>query len=155
MLDWYNNKYLNFLTPKELISKVKENSGTDFNQIDNGEQAISLLAKGANSLNQIAEESSYFFEEPETKFASLSIDTDKKLLLSKFSKQLKEIDFKKNEIEKCIKEFLESNNLKFPELGKPLRVILTGKVNAPSISELLFILGKETSLKRIEYTLND
>ena len=155
LLDWYNNKYLNFLTPKELISKVKENSGTDFNQIDNGEQAISLLAKGANSLNQIAEESSYFFEEPETKFASLSIDTDKKLLLSKFSKQLKEIDFKKNEIEKYIKEFLESNNLKFPELGKPLRVILTGKVNAPSISELLFILGKETSLKRIEYTLND
>ena len=66
LLDWYNNKYLNFLTPEDLILKVKENSGVDFNQIDNGKLAISLLAKGAHSLHQIAEESAYFFEEPQT-----------------------------------------------------------------------------------------
>ena len=155
LLDWYNNKYLNFLTPEDLILKVKENSGVDFNQIDNGKLAISLLAKGAHSLHQIAEESAYFFEEPQTKFDLLNIDSDKKILLSEFSEQLKEIDFKKNQIEDFIKEFLRTKDLKFPELGKPLRVILTGKENAPSISELLFILGKENSLKRIEYTLKD
>ena len=155
LLDWYNNKYLNFLTPEDLILKVKENSGVDFNQIDNGKLAISLLAKGAHSLHQIAEESAYFFEKPQTKFDSLKIDSDKKILLSEFSEQLKEIDFKKNQIEDFIKEFLRAKDLKFPELGKPLRVILTGKENAPSISELLFILGKENSLKRIEYTLKD
>ena len=155
LLDWYNNKYLNFLTPEDLILKVKENSGVDFNQIDNGKLAISLLAKGAHSLNQIAEESAYFFEKPQTKFDSLKIDSDKKILLSEFSEQLKEIDFKKNQIEDFIKDFLRAKDLKFPELGKPLRVILTGKENAPSISELLFILGKENSLKRIEYTLKD
>ena len=77
------------------------------------------------------------------------------MLKKEFYKQLKETDFEKSKIEKYIKEFLQSNDLKFPELGKPLRVILTGKENAPSISELLFILGKETSLKRIEYTLDD
>ena len=106
-------------------------------------------------LNQIAEESIYFFQEPHIKFDSLNIDANKKILFSEFSKQLREIDFEKNEIEKYIKEFLQANDLKFPELGKPLRIILTGRENAPSISELLFILGKETSLKRIEYTLND
>ncbi len=155
LLDWYNNKYLNFLTSEDLILKVKENSGINFSEINNGELAISLLAKGANSLNQIAEDSIYFFEEPQIKFDSLNIDANKKVIFSKFSKQLKEIDFEKNTIEKYIKEFLQANDLKFPELGKPLRVILTGKENAPSISELLFILGKEISLKRIEYTLND
>ncbi len=155
MLDWYNNKYLNFLTSEDLILKVKENSGIDFTEINNGELAISLLAKGANSLSQIAEDSIYFFEEPQIKFDSLNIDANKKVIFSKFSKQLKEIDFEKNTLEKHIKEFLQANDLKFPELGKPLRVILTGKENAPSISELLFILGKEISLKRIEYTLND
>ena len=79
----------------------------------------------------------------------------KKALFLDFVSQLKKIDFDKKTIEEFIKNFLKSNNLKFPELGKPLRVILTGKENAPSISELLFILGKETSLKRIEYSLND
>ena len=155
LLDWYNNKYLNFLTSEDLILKVKENSGVDFNQIDNGKLAISLLAKGAHSLKQIAEESAYFFEEPQTKFDLLKIDSNKKILLSEFSEQLKVIDFKKNQIEDFIKDFLRAKDLKFPELGKPLRVILTGKENAPSISELLFILGKENSLKRIEYTLKD
>ena len=155
LLDWYNNKYLNFLTSEELIKEVKENSGVDFSEIENGKLAISLLAKGSNSFNQIAEESIYFFEEPQIKFDMLNIDTNKKVLFSEFYKQLKETDFEKSKIEKYIKEFLQSNDLKFPELGKPLRVILTGKENAPSISELLFILGKETSLKRIEYTLDD
>ena len=155
LLDWYNNKYLNFLTSEELIKEVKENSGVDFSEIENGKLAISLLAKGSNSFNQIAEESIYFFEEPQIKFDMLNIDTNKKVLFSEFYKQLKETDFEKSKIEKYIKEFLKSNDLKFPELGKPLRVILTGKENAPSISELLFILGKETSLKRIEYTLDD
>ncbi len=143
------------MSPEELVIKVKENSGVDFSEIDNGDLAISLLVKGASSLNQIAEDSIYFFEEPKIRFDSLNINPSKKLLLSTFSKQLKEIDFEKNSIEKYIKEFLQANNLKFPELGKPLRIILTGKENAPSISELLFILGKETSLKRIEYTLDD
>ena len=155
LLDWYNNKYLNFLTSEELIKEVKENSGVDFSEIENGKLAISLLAKGSNSFNQIAEESIYFFEEPQIKFDMLNIDTNKKVLFSEFYKQLKETDFEKSKIEKYIKEFLKSNDLKFPELGKPLRIILTGKENAPSISELLFILGKETSLKRIEYTLDD
>ena len=155
LLDWYNNKYLNFLTHEELIIKVKENTGVDFTEIDNGKLAISLLAKGANSFKQIGEESIYFFKEPHTKLDLLNIDSDKRILFSDFSNQLKEIDFKKDTIEKFIKAFLQANDLKFPELGKPLRVILTGKENAPSISELMFILGKETSLKRIEYTLND
>ena len=67
LLDWYNNKYLNFLTQEELIIKVKENTGVDFNEIDNGKLAISLLAKGANSFKQIGEESIYFFKEPHIK----------------------------------------------------------------------------------------
>ena len=155
LLDWYNNKYLNFLTHEELIIKVKENTGVDFTEIDNGKLAISLLAKGANSFKQIGEESIYFFKEPHIKLDLLNIDSDKRILFSDFSNKLKDIDFEKDTIEKFIKLFLQANDLKFPELGKPLRVILTGKENAPSISELLFILGKETSLKRIEYTLND
>ena len=80
LLNWYNNKYLNFLSAEELVLKVKKNSEIDFSEIINGNLAISLLAKGANSLNQIAEDSIYFFEEPQIKFDALNIDTNKKLL---------------------------------------------------------------------------
>ncbi|MDC3067114.1 hypothetical protein OA103_01135, partial [Gammaproteobacteria bacterium] len=78
LLNWYNNKYLNFLSTEELVLKVKENLEIDFNKINNGNLAISLLAKGANSLNQIAEDSIYFFEDPEVNFDVLKIDMNKK-----------------------------------------------------------------------------
>ena len=41
---------------------------------------------------------------------------NKKILFSEFSNQLKEIDFEKID-RKIIKEFLQANDLKFPELG--------------------------------------
>ena len=88
-------------------SKVKENLEVDFSEINNGNLAISLLAKGANSLNQISEDSTYFFEDPQVNFDALKIDMNKKILFSEFSNQLKEIDFEKNSIEKFIKEFLQ------------------------------------------------
>ena len=93
------------MSAEELVLKVKKNSGVDFSEIDNGNLAISLLAKGANSLNQIAEDSIYFFEDPQVNFDTLKIDKNKKILFSEFSHQLKEIDFEKNSIEKFIKEF--------------------------------------------------
>ena len=56
-------------------------------------------------------------------------------------------------MENNLKEFLSLNDLKFPQLGKPLRLILAGRENAPSISQLLFFLGYEESLNRINLFL--
>ena len=155
LLNWYNNKYLNFLTSDELIFKLREDFKVDFGELERGDLAISLLAKGANTLKEISEESKYFFQDPLINLESSGIDIDKKEIFMDFKNQLSEIDFQQEEIESVIGNFLKLHNLKFPELGKPLRMILTGKQNAPSISELLFILGKDISLKRIEYSLND
>jgi glutamyl/glutaminyl-tRNA synthetase len=113
LLDWYNNKYLNFLTHEELIIKVKENTGVDFTEIDNGKLAISLLAKGANSFKQIGEESIYFFKEPHTKLDLLNIDSDKRILFSDFSNQLKEIDFKKILLKNLSRHFYKLMILSF------------------------------------------
>ena len=154
LLNWYNNKYLNFIEPQDLIQKVKAITGVDFNDMQRGELAVSLIAKGANSVREIIDESKYFFQDPLTDFEELGLDNDRKDLLKSFFKELSKIDFDPETIEEFIKSFIKTNNLKFPELGKPLRIILTGKQNAPSITELLYIIGKELSLQRIEYTLN-
>ena len=73
----------------------------------------------------------------------------------RFANELEKINCaNKENIEIFIKEFLTSNNLKFPELGKPLRIILTGKINAPSISDLIYLLGGNLCQKRLENFLN-
>ena len=45
---------------------------------------------------------------------------------------------------------INNNDLKFPQLGKPLRYALTGRTNAPGIGELIYLLGNEESKQRIE-----
>ena len=52
-------------------------------------------------------------------------------------------------IEKEIKNFIDIKKVKFFVFGKPLRLILINSEKGPSISEILFILGKKNSIKRI------
>ena len=55
-----------------------------------------------------------------------------------------------HEFKAVIDEFLTSRELKMPKLGMPLRIALTGSTQSPSINELLAIVGKDESVKRIQ-----
>ena len=54
------------------------------------------------------------------------------------------IELKKN-IEKCLVE----NNLKMKDLGPILRSILTGKTNTPDIFKVIFIIGRNECIRRL------
>ena len=47
-------------------------------------------------------------------------------------------------------EVLKKNNIKFKELGEPLRMILTGSTKAPSIKEIVKILGINETINRLK-----
>ena len=58
-------------------------------------------------------------------------------------------------IEEVIKNFINIKNIKFFVFGKPLRLILINSEKGPSISEILFILGKNNSIKRINNYISE
>ena len=45
--------------------------------------------------------------------------------------------------------FAEENNLKFKDFGPIIRFGLTGRLKAPAVNELCFILGKKRTLDRL------
>jgi glutamyl-tRNA synthetase len=47
-------------------------------------------------------------------------------------------------------EVVAEQQIKFPKLAMPLRVMLTGGAQSPSIDQVMFILGRETALQRIQ-----
>ena len=51
--------------------------------------------------------------------------------------------------QEAIKGFLAENDLKMPQLGKPLRLALLGKTQGPDLGDLLAILGNEEVRQRI------
>jgi len=52
--------------------------------------------------------------------------------------------------EAITKPFIEEFDLKFPQLFQPIRLALTGSTQAPSVYDILAILGVETSVERIK-----
>ena len=53
-------------------------------------------------------------------------------------------------LEDAIKEIIDSMSLKFKDIGQPMRLILFGTLNGPSISKVMEIIGKESTLNKIK-----
>ena len=78
------------------------------------------------------------------------------ILINKFIIILSEIkSWELKELEKNINTFIINNNIKFPLFGKPTRLLLINEENGPSISEILYILGKKNSIQRINNYINN
>ena len=153
LLDFYNNHYLKETDINSLYAYIEKNFSLSdkFNQNPKKIEIIDLLRESSNNIIQIIDELTFFHKDPkltEELLTSIQIDKD---LLEKFKVELEEVEFNdKLLIGVFLDNFLSKNNLKFPILGKPLRLILTGKSKAPSITDLIFLLGKENCLERIE-----
>ena len=46
---------------------------------------------------------------------------------------------------------LDKLNLKFKQLGQPLRLILSGNLEGPSVAKLMEIIGKKVSLEKLNH----
>jgi glutamyl-tRNA synthetase len=58
-------------------------------------------------------------------------------------------DFTKENIQNALKTLAQSKEIKIGKLMEPLRILLTGRTDSPSVFELIEIIGKEETLRRI------
>ncbi len=153
LLDFYNNHYLKEYEINDLYEYIDNNFllPDKFTKNPKKLEIIDLLRESANNIPQIIEDLRIFVDNQifdEELKASIKVDRE---LMIKFKEELNEVDFKdKLLIGVFLDNFLKKNNLKFPVLGKPLRLILTGRSKAPSITDLLFLIGKKDSVQRID-----
>ena len=154
LLNWYNNKYINMMDIKDIEKSTLKFTGSDFSKLEKGREALEIFKKNANTFQDISDQGTYLFLAPDISEELLNTIKVSKEIIKNFFTFIKEVAFEdKSNIEEGIKKFIKQEGIKFPELGKPVRIILTGKINAPSISDLLYLLGKEESLDRIKRNL--
>ncbi len=63
-------------------------------------------------------------------------------------------DFSPTGIEAALKGICEEKGIKFGQLGPPVRLALCGGTTSPSIFEVIQVLGREETLRRIARTLD-
>ncbi|MBI4710792.1 MAG: glutamate--tRNA ligase, partial [Nitrospirae bacterium] len=59
-------------------------------------------------------------------------------------------EFSHEEIEKTFKAVTEKHGVKLKDLAQPVRVAMTGGTESPGIFEVLEVLGREKTLKRLD-----
>ena len=64
-------------------------------------------------------------------------------------------EFTEEGLENELRKLTEDMGVGFGKLAQPLRVALTGSSASPGIFEVLQYLGKERTLKRIQYALDN
>lgn len=157
-LNWLNSEYIKKAPVTELKSALENNFGAELLKNKFIDKLIDLSRDRMEKLSDFKEMNSFFFELP---------DYDKNLLVWKKSSLEKSLDNLKNILVKLsgVKESdfdkMSLESLLMPmanEIGRgevlwPLRVALSGRDKSPGPFDLMDVLGKTETIRRIELAL--
>lgn len=158
---WLNSQYIintdpgrlsDFVIPF-LVKKgiVKEDKLPDKGWLS---KAIITLQERSKTLLELADSLSYYINEEvdynEKAKAKFLNEKNRDLLIEIKDSLASTSDFSASEIEKVFRLITEKNNIKLGKLAQPVRVAVTGKTESPGIFEVLGIVGKEKTLRRLD-----
>jgi glutamyl-tRNA synthetase len=63
-------------------------------------------------------------------------------------------DFSASELERIFRSIIQERGIKLGDLAQPVRVAITGGSESPGIFEVLEIIGKERTIRRLEKAIN-
>jgi glutamyl-tRNA synthetase len=152
-LNWVNNHYIKETSNELLLPLVKDHIKSSSSSLDDEKiiLAINLYKERSNSINEIARDIAFFFDDvvPGSDLIEKQIDKDRLLLVKEFMSNLIEVKWDDESINNLLKEFVKNKGIKFPDIAMPMRVILTGSDHTPSIGSIIFILGLNETQNRL------
>ena len=156
-LGWINQQYLKEASDARLAQLVEPELRKRGAQPAGGpplEKVVALLKDRASTIPLLADEAMLFY--------AVDVDPGKPDWNSDVEKGLKTlrarlatVAWERPAIGEAIKEAVKSNGLKMPQLAMPLRRLVTGRTQTPSIDAVLELIGRETVLLRLSRHLNE
>ena len=113
---------------------------------------VQLYRERANTLNGLATSIIYFYRKPEPDPVAVEKHITVEILpvIKALATQLAEIEWTTEKIHAAIEHTVTSHGLKFPKVAMPLRVMITGDTQSPSIDAVMTLLGQSETLSRIK-----
>ncbi|WP_272151018.1 glutamate--tRNA ligase [Tenacibaculum aiptasiae] len=153
---WFNQQYLQLKTDKELTDlylPILEEKGIN-SDVDYTEKVVSLIKERAIFVADFWDLSSFFFDNPkeyDAKAAKKQWKETTGALMTELTEVISNIeDFSIENAQTEIKGWITSKEIGFGKVMQPLRLSLVGKLAGPDLFEIMTMIGKETTLKRIK-----
>lgn len=160
-LNWLNTEYIKASDNKVLIELLQPFfAKIDISVSETGkkylEQGLTSLKPRAKTLVELAQQAAFYVKDTFAldEKAQAALNAEGKALLADVLAVVKDVATWNNDaLYAALNEFATARGLKFPQVAMPIRAALTGSSNSPSISEIMAILGRDESMKRLEGVL--
>lgn len=153
-LAWLNNHYIKQADNARLAGLVKpvmDAEGADFTNAPDLYAVIGLMKERANTTNELADAAMLFYRTPAPAADLLAqhLNELSKPALQDYVARCKTVEWTKEALSVMLKEVLAAHKLKMPQMAMPLRLLLTGQLQTPSIDSVIELFGRDTVLARL------
>jgi glutamyl-tRNA synthetase len=155
-LNWLNNHYMRELPDAQLAGLIARRLKKSEVRIEanapNLELACGLLKDRANTLNELADLTKMFYiqaapaEADRIQHLTAPALALAKELAARFAALP---DWNKEAIASAFKEQLFASGIKTPQLAIPVRLLVFGRAQTPSVDGMLAVMGRERVLERL------
>ena len=150
-LRWLNQHYMKQMPVAELAAKIQTRLEANGLNTENGpslEKAVALYVDRSNTLNLLTEAVAIFYAPvtPDPELLQQQLSDEARPALADLAAGLRDIPWEIPAISALIKETVKKHGLKMPKLAMPLRVLLTGQTQTPSVDALVELIGREAVL---------
>ncbi len=156
-LNWVNAHYIKTGDPKALAKPLmphlaKAGVSDAMMDMDKLHRIILALRERSRDLKEMAESAAcYFLDEiPYDETTQKFLRPENLPILEAVREKLDQTPFEHDPLKTALEAVCESMNQKLAKIAQPLRAAVTGKVVSPGIFDVLELLGKEKTLKRID-----
>ncbi|HMW17377.1 MAG TPA: glutamate--tRNA ligase [Accumulibacter sp.] len=153
-LDWLNAHYLKRADSARLADEVGRrlaSHGITVSDRPPLSDVVELYRERASNLNVLAEQAAIFYREPtpDSDLLAKHLTADSRPALADFVAALAGIPWEQTAISALIKDCVARHGVKMPKLAMPIRVLLTGKEQTPSVDALMAVFPRELAIRRL------
>ncbi len=154
-LRWINQHYIKQAKDADLVADLKvrmAQRGLDIGKGPDALKVVALVKERAATLNELADEATLFYQDmaPSADLLSQHVTLDNLMALHALKSRLEEVEWTREALGALVKDVAKEFDLKMPKLAMPVRVLVTGEPQTPSIDATLELLGRERVLARLE-----
>jgi len=154
---WFNHQYLQKQSDESLAEAfeknvIEKNDMCDFSFVEMT-KIVSLIKERANFVSEFWDLADYFFVAP-TSYDEKAVKNWKEEtpnLMQQLISVLSTIeDFTSVKIETIVKDWMTKNEIGMGKVMQPFRLSLVGALKGPHLFDIVELIGKEETIKRLE-----
>jgi glutamyl-tRNA synthetase len=156
---WLNAHYVKHADDARLATLVLaflRKNGCDPERGPPVDRVVALLKERVSTIEELGDAAVYFYRvlEPTAELRAQHYSAEALAALSALADRLEAVEWTRSAIGAAVKSVADEHKLKMPKIAMPLRVMVTGETQTPSIDATLELIGRDEVLARMRRELS-